>query len=69
MLGSNDTNIYGKINGKIQKFPNTINGKLLSHISFLESRGLPNPKNIVEYIWKNPKKMISYDSLIQIAKK
>jgi hypothetical protein len=68
MLGPNDANVYGTINGKLQKLPFSIEGKLLGHIAFLASRGFQGAKFIVEDIWNNPQRMISYNDLIQIVK-
>lgn len=48
--------------------PNTIEGKLLEHISQLESAGLKTAKDIVEGIWNNPERFLSYDDLIKIVK-
>jgi hypothetical protein len=68
MLGPNDSNVYGTIDGKLQKLPFTIEGKLLGHVAFLASRGFRDAKFIVEDIWNNPQRTISYDDLIQIVK-
>lgn len=68
MLDPNDANVYGTINGKLQKFPFTIEGKLLGHIAFLTSRGVRDAKFIVEDIWNNPLQRISYNDLIQRVK-
>jgi hypothetical protein len=67
-LGPNDAEVYGTVDGKFQKLPFTIEGKLLGHIAFLASRGFQDAKVIVEDIWNNPQRMISYNDLIQIVK-
>lgn len=68
-LGADNENVYARINGKMQKLPNSIEGKLIGHISFLESRGLKNAKQIVENIWYNPNNHLSYDDMIEIINK
>lgn len=68
MLGPSDTKVYGTIDGKLQKLPFTIEGKLLGHIAFLASRGFQDAKFIVKDIWNNSQRMISYNDLNQIVK-
>jgi len=68
-LGENDKNIYCSYNGKLQKAPYSIEGKLLRHISFLASRGVENAETIVRDLWDNPDKFISYDDLIKLIQK
>lgn len=67
-LGKNDENIYCRINGRLQKAPFTIEGKLLCHISFLTSRGVGNADSIVRDLWQNPEKDRPYDDLIKLIK-
>jgi len=55
------------INGKLQKLPCTIQGKLMAHVSFLKSRGIAEPERVVREIWKNPEKRISYQDMISIV--
>ena len=68
MLGPDDANVYARVNRKLQKLPFTIEGKVLGHISFLSSRGFREAKFVVEEIWNNPQKSISYVHLIQLVK-
>jgi len=65
-LGKNDEGIYCSINGRLQKAPFTIEGKLLRHISFLRSRGVENADSIVRNLWQNPEGYRSYDDLIRL---
>jgi hypothetical protein len=67
MLDPNDANVYGAIDGKLKKLPLTIEGKLLGHTAFLASRGFQGAKFIVEDIWNNPERVISYNDLIQMV--
>ncbi|OEU60214.1 MAG: hypothetical protein BBJ57_09190 [Desulfobacterales bacterium PC51MH44] len=68
MLGPDDANVYGTVDGKLQKLPFTIEGKLLGHTAFLASRGFQDAKFVVEDIWNNPQRMTSYSNLIRIVK-
>lgn len=65
-LGENDKNIYCTINGKLQKAPYSIEGKLLRHISFLASRGIRKSDVLVRDLWSSPEKDRSYDDLIKL---
>jgi len=67
-LGENDRNIYRKINGKPQKIPFSIEGKLIKHSSFLSSRGIREAQRIVQEIWDNPHLLRSYQQLVAIVK-
>jgi hypothetical protein len=67
-LGKNNEDVYCKINGRLQKAPFTIEGKLLCHISFLTSRGVVKADSIVSDLWQNPEKDRSYDDLIELIR-
>ena len=60
----------GTVNGKIQKFPKGIDGKLLSHISILESCGFIHKKanEVVYRIWNYPNTSMTYKDLILAVK-
>jgi hypothetical protein len=68
-LGENDKNVLCRINGKSQKAPYSIEGKLLCHISFLRSRGFINADSIVRDFWQHPGKIRSYDDFIESTRK
>jgi hypothetical protein len=58
---------HSMINGKLQELPCTIQGKLMRHVSFIESRGIVEAERIVKQIWENPEKSISYQDIISIV--
>ena len=68
-LGENDNNVLCRINGKLQKAPYSIEGKLLCHISFLRSRGFIDADSIVREFWQHPLKIRSYDDFIESTRK
>ena len=68
-LGENDNNVLCRINGKLQKAPYSIEGKLLCHISFLRSRGFINADSIIRDFWQHPEKIKSYDDFIESTRK
>lgn len=68
MLGPNDKNVYGTINGKFQELPFSVEGKLCGHISFLTSGGFQDAEAVIESIWNNPGHNLSYVDLILIIK-
>jgi hypothetical protein len=55
------------VNGKYNKLPCTIQGRLMQDVSFLGSRGIANAERIVREIWENPKKPMSYQDMIFIV--
>jgi hypothetical protein len=65
-LGENNRNDFCRINGKLQKAPFSIEGKLLCHINFLASRGVRKAETIVRDLWGSSEKDISYDDLIEL---
>lgn len=66
-LGESDRNIRYLTNGKQQIAPFTIEGKLLLHISFVQSRGFHRADSIIRDIWGTPNKFRSYDDLIRLV--
>ena len=60
----------GKLNGKVVRFPEGLNGELLSHISILENCGLKHEKanKLVDDIWNNPRRVMTYKDMILSAK-
>ena len=57
-----------RIDGKLQRTPFSIEGKLLRHISFLRSVNIDNADSIVKGIWENPIVFRSYNELISLIK-
>jgi hypothetical protein len=68
-LGKNDRDIYCTIDGKLQKAPYSIEGKLQRHISFLRSRRMTQAEATVREIWGNPQKPRTYADLISLVKR
>ncbi len=66
-LGENDRNVYCMIDGKLQKLPFSIEGKLVAHSSFLSSRGIRDAQRIVREIWDNPSLSRSYPELVVLV--
>ena len=60
---------FCRIDGKLQRAPFSIEGKLLRHISCLESGNIDNADQIVRNIWENPLIFRSYDDLIYVIRK
>jgi hypothetical protein len=60
---------YCRIDGKLQRAPFSIEGKLLRHISCLRSGNIDNADQIVRSIWENPLLPRSYDDLINLIRK
>ena len=60
----------GTLNGKVTRFPDGIEGKLLSHISMLESCGMEYiaAKELTDSIWNIPSRTLSYMDMISYIK-
>lgn len=56
------------IDGKLQRTPFSIEGKLLRHISCLRSGNIDNADYIVRNIWEKPFIFRSYDDLIDLIR-
>jgi len=67
-LGDNDKNVHCMINGKLQKLPFSIEGKLMEYTSFLNSRGIRDAQRIVQEIWDDPNLLRSFQDLVAIVK-
>lgn len=68
-LGEQDKGIYCMINGKLQVAPYTIEGKLVRHISFLRSRGMPEAEETIKKIWQFPYHIQTFSELFELAGK
>ncbi len=59
---------FCRIDGKLQRTPFSIEGKLLRHISCLRSGNIDNADQIVRNIWEKPLIYRSYDDLINLIR-
>ena len=61
----------GTLNGKVVRFPEGLEGKLLSHISMLENCGFKyeTAKEMVNNLWNNPIWTVTYMDMIASVKK
>ncbi len=69
VLGEQDKGVYCMINGRSQMAPYSIEGKLLCHISLLQSTGMPEAEKTVREIWQCPDRRLTFAELIELAKK
>ena len=62
---------YSLINGKLQMLPRNIKSYLMCRVNLLQTGEIGeinDAKIIIEDIWKNPTKFLSYDDMIDIVK-